>query len=1051
MNFSKTAIKRPVTTIMLMLIIVVLGAVSFSGLSVDLFPKMELPVSIVLVQYPNSAPTEVETMITRPIEQQLATVENLNSLTSMSMDGMSIVVAQFENGTDMNFAGLNMREAVDLISGYLPDNATKPMVIAMNPDMMPVTSIYASGDMPLAELQQLVDDEILPAIERTEGVASASTFGGRENEIHVEINQERLSGYHITLAQVSQVLAAENITLPSGNVTRGEKEMIVRTVGEFKSVDELRQVPITLPTQEVVYLQDLGTIEERLKDATSIGRIDGEPAIGINVTKQTVANTVLVSRDIHNALDKLAAAHPEIRFTTSMDQADFINNSIRNVAETAIMGCLLAIVVCFFFLRNLASTMIIAISIPTSIIATFILMYFTGLTMNILSLSGLAVGIGMLVDDSIVVMENIYRLRDRGAPAMDASIQGTKDVTMPVFTATLTKIAVFLPIVFVQGIAATIFKEFSYTIGFSLICSLLVALTVVPMLCSRLLNTKNIGDTFYMRGRARRVPLLPAFDAAVRYLTEGYVHALRYALRHRKSMIAGALTLLVLSAALIGIVGGVLMPVADEGALTITIDTPYGTGLEDSDRIVAQVEDYVAHQVDEIDSYAVQLGGGSILGIGSANSASITVNLVDKRERERSTSDVVKQLSDGLSGVVGAQISVSETSSMSISMGGNPISISIQGDDLSLLRAISGDFEGIIKKVPGTINVDNSMEEGNPEVQLHINRQSAARYGVTAYQLAQTLNSALSGVSSTSLKSGGEETDITLSLNGAYGDSIDNMLQIAITAPTGQTLTVGEIADVVYDNSPAQIDRQDQVRTATVSSGISGRDLQSVSTDIDAALSTYLLPSGYTYSIGGEAEEMMESFTNLFLALLLAVLLIFMILASQFESLIQPFIIMLAIPFALTGAFIALFITNTPLSLVAFLGIIMLSGIVVNNSILLIDFINQNKAIYDTREEAIINAGRFRLRPILMTGFTTCLGLLPLSLGLGSGAEMQAPMGITVIGGLIFSTLITLILVPVIYTIVDDRSVRYRNRRDAKRQAKTERLRAAGMLPAQAE
>ncbi|MDR1246790.1 MAG: efflux RND transporter permease subunit [Clostridiales Family XIII bacterium] len=1049
MSFSKIAVKRPVTTIMLMLIIVVLGAISFSRLSIDLFPKLELPIAIVVVQYPNAAPTEVETMLTRPIEQQVATVENLSTLSSMSMDNMSVIIVQFEAGTDMNFACLDLREAVDLIGGYLPEDATAPMIIAMNPDMMPVSMIYASSDLPLAELQQLVDDEVLPAIERTEGVASASTFGGRENEISIEINQERLAGYRLTLAQISQVLAAENITMPSGDVTRGERKLIVRTMGEFSSVDELSALPIALPTRDVIYLGDLGAIEEREKEISSIGRIDGVPAIGINVTKQTISNTVVVSREIHEVLDRLSETHPDLNFSVAMDQADFINRSINNVAETAIMGVLLAIIVCFIFLRNWASTMIIAISIPTSIIATFILMYFAGITMNILSLSGLAVGVGMLVDDSIVVMENIYRRRSEGLPAPEASMDGAREVTMPVFAATMTKIAVFLPIVFVEGISSMIFKEFSYTIGFALICSLVVALTIVPMLCSRLMKIENVNDTFLFRGRVRKMPILPAFERGIRAMTEGYTQLLRYSLSHRKSVIAVSLTLLILSATLIGMVGGVLLPTSDEGSLTIDVEMPYGTTLGDANRTVSDIEAYAMNNIPELTSVATQIGGGGLLSTGGANTSSLTVNLTDKGERDRSTSDVVKQIVDDLSGVVGAQVTVTETSSMSMSMGGSPISVSVRGDDLDELRRISGDFEELLRSVPGTINVENSMEEGNPEIQVYPDRRSAAVYGLTAYQIAQSLRSALSGTTATRLKMNGEEIDVVLSLNGEYGESVENMMQIELTAPTGQTVTVAQVTDVVYDNSPAQINREDQVRIATISSSVSERDLQSVSGDIELALNAYAMPEGYTWSMGGETEEMMESFTSLFYALLLSLLIIFMILASQFESLIQPVIIMLAIPFALTGAFLALFITNTPLSLVAFLGIIMLSGIVVNNSILLIDFINQNKSVYDTREEAIINAGRFRLRPIIMTSLTTCLALLPLSLGLGSGAELQAPMGITVIGGLLFSTIITLVIVPVIYTIVDDRSVRYRDKRAAKRQAKRELLEAAGFIRAE--
>lgn len=1036
MNFSKTAIKRPVSTIMLMLIIVVLGAVCFSRLPIDLYPKMEIPVAIVMVQYPNAAPTEIESLVTEPVEQQIATVENIKTISSYSMEGTSIVVAQFENGTDMNFASLGMREKVGLISDYLPDNAAEPMIITMDPTMMPVSQIYVSGDLSLDKLNSLVNDDVLPAIERSEGVASASSFGGTEKEISIKLDQERLAGYGLTLTDISNMLAAENISLPSGDVEKGTKKLVVRTIGEFKTLDDVKHIPFVLPTSEVVYLQDLATIQETNKEQTSIGRVDKVPSIGISITKQSTANTVVVSKQVNKALDELKAAHPELNFTVSYDQADYIQKSITNVAETAIIACLLAILICFFFLRNVASTMIIAISIPTSIIATFILMYFTGLTMNVLSLSGLAVAIGMLVDDSIVVMENIYRIRDQGVGALEASMTGTKEVTMPVFAATMTKIAVFLPIVFVQGIAATIFKDFCYTIAFALVCSLLVALTVVPMLCSRLGNFKDMGTHVKVMGHKYDFKLLPLFERGLNYTTAKYLEFLRYSLHHRRKIVVWALIIMISSGVLVAFVGGELMPTSDEGSFTITVETPYGTSLDETDKIVSQIEDYVINNIPELKVCSISIGSSNMYSISSANQSTVTVNLVDKQERKRSTTEIANQTSADLKDIVGAKLTVAESSSMSMSTGSSPISIVLKGDDLETLKKISTDVQGIIKGVKGTINVSSDMEEGNPELRVMLQRNNAAQYGITSYQLAKALESALNGATATTLKSNGEETDIVLSLSDNYKESVENMKQIAISAPTGQLVTVGEIADFAYDNSPSQITRQDQVRTVTISSNISGRDLQSVSKDIEKAMSRYQMPAGYSYETGGDQKDMVESFTSLGYALMLSVLLIYMILASQFESLLQPLIIMMAIPFALTGAFMALFFTGTPLSLVAFLGIIMLGGIVVNNSILLIDFINQNKKIYPTREEAILNAGRFRIRPIVMTMLTTSLGLLPLSLGVGSGGELQAPMGITVIGGLIFSTVITLVIVPVFYSIMDDRHEKRQAHKAAKKEKK---------------
>lgn len=1040
MNFSKTAITRPVSTIMIMLIIVVLGAVSFSKLPVDLYPKMEIPYALVMVQYPNAAPTEIESLVTEPIEKQVATVENIKKITSYSMDGSSIVLCEFENGTDMNFASLGMREKVSLISDYLPDKAEEPMIMTLDPTMMPISQLYVSADMPLEELNSMVNDDVLPALERSEGVAAASSFGGTEKEISVKFDQERLAGYGLTLTDVKNMLSAENISLPSGEVDKGSQKLIVRTIGEFQNLDDIKQVPFVLPTREVVYLQDLATVEETTKEQTSIGRVNGVPSIGISITKQSTANTVVVSKQVGKAIAQLEKEHPELHFTFSYDQADFIKNSISNVARTAIEACVLAILICFLFLRNVASTMIIAISIPTSIIATFILMYFTGLTMNVLSLSGLAVAIGMLVDDSIVVMENIYRRRDEGIGAQEASLEGTKEVTMPVLAATLTKIAVFLPIVFVEGIAATMFKEFSYTISFALLCSLLVALTVVPMLCSRLVNTKDMGTHVRVRNRRFELRFLNGFTKGMQALTEEYLKFLKYSLHHRKKIMILALVILVASTILVTFVGGELMPTTDEGSFTITAEMPYGTSLQDKDKIMTEIEKYAMNDIPEIDVCSVAIGNSNQYSIQSGNQSTVTVNLVDKKDRKRSTSEVVAQATKDLKHIVGAKLTLAESSSMSMSMGSSPISLVIKGDDLETLKKVSADIQEIVKGVKGTVNVSSDMKEGNPELRVRLQRNSAAPYGITSYQLANTLSAALDGSTATTLKNEGDETDIVLSLSDNYKQSVENLKQILIASPTGQKVTVGEVCDFTYDNSPSQITRQDQVRTVTVSSNISGRDLKSVSTDIEKAVAKYQLPAGYTIETGGDQKEMADSFRSLAYALLLSILLIYMILASQFESLVQPFIIMMAIPFALTGAFLALFLTGTPLSLVAFMGIIMLGGIVVNNSILLIDFINKNKLVYSSREEAILNAGRFRIRPIIMTMLTACLGLLPLSLGLGEGGELQAPMGITVIGGLIFSTVITLVVVPVIYTLMDDRHLKRAARKAEKKEHRNKLL-----------
>ncbi len=591
MNISKSSILRPITTLMLTFIVVLLGLVSFTRLPLDLFPKMEIPVAVVVVRYENAAPTEVESLITKPIEQQISTVERLKSVSSISQEGMAIVIAQFEDNTNMNFATLNMREKVGLISEYLPDKSSEPMILAVNPNMAPIMQIYISSDMPLSQLYSIVDKELLSPIERSEGVAAASVFGGIENEISIELNQEKLSAFGLSLPQISQILAAENINLPSGDVQKGSKKLVARTIGQFESVDNLKSLPILLATGELIYLGDISNIQEVAQEPTSIGRISGSTAIGISITKQSTSNTVVVSNNVNSALKELRVKYPDLDFTIAFDQAKYVKNSIFNLAESALLGCLLSIAIIFFFLRNIASTLIIAISIPTSFIATFMLMYFGGLTMNILSLGGLAVAVGMLVDDSIVVLENIYRLREDGYSSIDASIDGANQVKMPVFAATMTKIAVFLPMVFVTGITATLFREFSLTIGFALACSLVVSLTVVPMLCSKFLGRQiRVAKVSKVTSAMSKFSLLPGFTKGINLLIEKYVILIKYALSHRKKVMVISISLLLVSGALILFVGGELFPTSDESSYTISVETPFGTSLEETDQIMSQIE-----------------------------------------------------------------------------------------------------------------------------------------------------------------------------------------------------------------------------------------------------------------------------------------------------------------------------------------------------------------------------------------------------------------------------------------------------------------------------
>ncbi|NLP30022.1 MAG: efflux RND transporter permease subunit [Clostridiales bacterium] len=1016
MNFSKISIDRPVTTAMMILIIILVGAVSILGIPMDLLPDIEMPVAIVVVQYPNAAPEEVETMVTIPLEQSLSSVHNMKSISSMTTEGTSIVMVEFEMKTDMDFATLDMREKISMVEGFLPDQSTDPLVIKMSMDFAPVVQVYVSGEKSLVELNKTVEDDILSYFERSPGVASVSLYGGISEEVAIKFDQEKLSGYGLSLSTISQLLAAENINLPSGEVQRGSTKVIVRTLGEFNSVDDIKKIPITLADRSIVQLSDIASIEQGYQEQTSISRVDGNTAIGISIMKQSTANTVEVSNGIGKTIRTLENRFPELTFTVGFDQSDYIKSSIFSVAESALLGAILAIIVIFLFLKNLSSTLIIAISIPTSIFATFALMNLADMTLNLITLSALTLAVGMLVDNSIVALENIYRLsQQEGYTPYEASVVGSKQIALALSASTLTSIVVFLPIALSSGLSSLLFAQFCWTFIIALAVSLLVAITVVPMLCSKMLSQGASFDYLRIGRRRYKYRLVPFFTKFIERLTDYYGNVIASSLKNRKKVIIVCILIFVLSISLIAVVGMEFLPASDEAMFTISVETPYGTSLEKKDELMRELESYIL-TLPELKHCTTDIGlTSAFMGSGS----SLNVTLVSQQYRERTIWEIIADVEERFEDLVGAEISISEASSATAMFGDSDISLSIKGPELTTLREIAEDLSDKLAEVPGVSETSTSITEGNPELRVKINRTTAAFYGINAYQLANSLESALTGTKSTNLKVDGEEIAINLSLTDTYSSSIDNMKQILIPTVTGATVPVGQIADFEFGNSPSQIDRSNQQRFINVNVYTDTADLATVSEMVFEIVENYSFPSGYSFDEGGLYEQMVEVFGDLFLALTVAILLVYMVLASQFESLIQPFIVMISIPFAMSGSFLTLFLTGKTLSITSFLGLILLVGIVVNNSILIVEFIKQNMDQMD-RDQAIILAGKYRLRPIFMTTLTTCVGMIPLSLGFGDGGEILSPLGISIIGGLISSTVITLILVPVLYSIMDD-------------------------------
>ncbi|QHA01531.1 efflux RND transporter permease subunit [Dehalobacter restrictus] len=1075
MKISETSVKRPVTVLMLVFIVIILGFVSFTRIPLDLMPEMELPYAIVSTSYNGAGPQEIENLVTQPIEKAVSTAQNVKNISSITSEGSSLVILEFNYGVDMDQVALDLREKIDLIKDYFPDGVSSPMVLKLNMNSTPVLTLsISSPTMSLSELQTLAEDTIQPRLERAEGVASVSVTGGTKDIIEIRTKSEKLAGYGISLAYLQGILASENVNLPGGTVKKGTQELTVKTTGEFMSVAEIEQLLIPLPTGGNVQLKDLADIELKPEQQTTISKANGNPGVNISIQKRSDANTVKVAEAAYAEIDKIQDELKDVKITVVMDNAAYIKASLYSVAEHGIIGALLAVLVLYIFLRNIRSTLIIASAIPISIIATFCLLYFTGITLNLMTLGGLMLGIGRLVDDSVVVLENIYRFRQNGYSRVEAAVKGSSEVIIAVMASTLTTVAVFLPIVFVQGLTSTLFRQFALTIAFSLGASLVVSMTVVPMLASKLLKVERKNQTAgfadagktgetdkaYTQTEAAeasetsetvkvaitdavedeengrgffRTPAFLAkahdkFDQGYEALLQGYKKLLRWALGHRKRVFIVTTIVFVVSIASVAAVGTEFFPTTDEGMLSISVTLPDGAKVGDTSAVMREIETKI-EDIPEIDTIFLDAGSSGTMSLTGAqgNVGTFTVKLLPLTDRKRGVVEISDEIRDRIKDVPGAKTSVAAT--QSVMSAGDPISITIKGEDLDQLKKIGDDFVTVIKKVPGTREVKSSYEDGIPEVEINVDRKAASQYGLSAGAIASAVKASISGATATQFKYNGTEIDVKIKGDETFNRNLQALEQIPITTSLGYTVTLGEVADVSVSRGPVSISRDNQARTLTVSGQISGRDVGSVSKDIQMALEDYRMPNNYTYEMGGQQQEMVDAFSDLFLALGLAVILVYMVMASQFESLVYPFVIMFSIPLGFAGAFLGLFITGKPLSVMGIIGIIMLAGIVVSNAIVLVDYINTRRKTYNEDvHEAIVNAGPIRLRPIIMTTLTTVLAMLPLSLGIGEGSEFQAPMAIVVITGLLFSTLVTLVLIPVMYSFTDDLSNKFKRK-----------------------
>lgn len=1041
MNLAKLSVNRPVTVVMVIMIILLLGFVSFTNLGVDLLPQINLPLLVVYTQYSGAGPEEVENLVTRTIEQAVGSVSGLDSMRSVSSVGSSIVVVQFNWGTDVDEAAADLRERLELIRGYLPEGAEKPMVIKMDPNMIPVVQLVAAADLSLSDLKTVLEDKVVPRLERIDGVASVALTGGEVREIRIEVDPAKLSYYGLTLPQLLQTMQGDNVNLSGGRAAIGDQELLVRIKGEFTSLEDIGNVTVATPLGTRVRLKDLGEIVDTYRDKEQVSRMNGREAIGISINKETDANTVKVSREVRKVLAQLKQELPgDISLETVFDQAEYIEFSLRNMTENMITGAILAMLILLVFLRNIPTTMIVALSMPVSVVATFTLVYFSGITLNLMSLGGLALGLGMLVDNSIVVLENIFRHRTEGEPALEAAVNGANEVGNAITASTLTNIAVFFPIVFIEGIASQLFRELALTITFSLLASLLVALTIVPMFSSRMMKITALdmnGGESPGGSKSRWGRILVAWARGLRKVDEGYQKLLAACLRRRRRVVLVVTLVLVASLLLVPVIGAEFIPAMDQGYATVTIAMPYGSRLEATEAMTAKIEEIIS-SIPEVDLIYTAVGGdttGMSMSVGgTAENATIAITLKPLKERERSTDEVVDEIWARIKDIPGAEISVLNVDATSMmSFGAAPIQVEIEGDDLELLTEIAAQVKALIETVPGTREVEIGSEEARPELAVVVDRAKAAQYGLSQAQIVATVQTAMQGQTVTRYRETGEEIDVKIILPRKLRENIADLRSIELLTPTGLKVPLGEVAELRIEQGLTDINRRDQTRYIAVTSQISGRDLNSVMNDINILLEEQLqLPDGYSVHMAGYAEEMVNAFSSLTLALLLAIALVYMIMAAQFESFLHPFVIMFSVPLAVVGVILGLLLTGSTLNVISFIGIIMLSGIVVNNAIVLVDYVNILRKRGMDRDEAIILGGRTRLRPILMTSLTTILGMLPMMFETGEGAEASVPLASAIVGGLTTSTLLTLVLVPVVYSIFDDWGQRIMQRRRGK-------------------
>jgi CzcA family heavy metal efflux pump len=1022
MRLAQFSVNRPVTTLMIFIAMVVLGLTSLSLLGIDLLPDLEIPAISIVTLYEGAGPEEVETLITEPIEDILSTISRVDDVLSISKEGVSTVTLKFAWGGNIDEAANDVREKLDMVKERLPEEAETPVVFKFDVDMFPIMRIGITAGDSFPRLQKIVEDQIADPLKRVDGVAVAAVHGGLERQIRVEIDQERLAALNLSLGQLVPILASQNISVPGGNIRTGYKDFLVRTPEEFTSPEEVGEVIIALPGGIPVKLKDIAEIRDDFKERAYDVRLNGQRAMAVFVQKQSGSNTVEVSRAVRAKLDEVRPnLPPDVRVDVVTDSSEFILASMRTLRDNVLWAILGVFFVILFFVGSLRASLIVATSVPTSLIITFLLMRVAGYTINTTSLAALAIAVGEVVDAAIVVVDNVHRHRRKGQRSRESAIHGTNEVGVAVMASTLTTVAIFVPVMFVGGITEVLFGQFAMIVTMSLLASLLTSLMLVPMLCSKFLQGEEADRTsglrfFYRWG-----------EKALTRIEDWYCKLLAWSLRNRKTVLASCVLVLFWCMGLTVFVGREFFPQEDQNQLEILFELPVGTRYERTGLVGRQMDKIVSAHVPESQDLFVrwgvvdEAGAQELVGDMETYTGAVFVKLLDKENRNASPKEITERLRpiiDRIPGAV-ARYDVRDPFEEMIFGTGGSLVVELYGHDMAKAAEYAERVKRSIARIQGVEDVTISREEEKPEIKVIVDREKAARLGLDVRTIGKAVQTMFAGTTATRYRESGDEYDVRLRLRPEDRQRIQDLRDIYLNTPLGGQVCLANFAEMEEGSGPSRIERKDQSRYITVSGQVRERDLGSVAKDVRAAMAKIPAPPGFSYKIGGAEEQRQEAFRLLVLAAALGMVLVYMVMASQFESYRDPFIIFLSVPFGIVGVTMVLALTGIPMSVVTFISLILLIGLVVNNGIVLISYIGILRQRGYDAVTAIMEGGRSRLRPILSTTLTTLLGVVPLTVSHGSGSEIWGPFAVASIGGMMLSTLITLVLMPTLYSLFE--------------------------------